>query len=80
MLKVLLRRDHKVEVVVFIQSYILGSSSPLFKTTVPGNIDACQGAVESKQRRSFRSWSQSSSYRSKDGGRTNSEWRLYNWG
>lgn len=71
MLKALLRRDHKVEVVVFLRSYVLGSSSPLFKTTVLENIDACQGAVESKQWRSFRSWSQSSSYRSKDGDRTN---------
>lgn len=59
MCQVLLRRDRKVEVVSFPQSNVLGSNSPLFKNTVWGNLDAFQGAVESKQR-SFRSWSQSS--------------------
>ena len=54
--KVLLGRDHKVEVVVFSsESNVLGSDSPLFKTTVPGNIDAWQGVVESRRQSSFRS-------------------------
>lgn len=69
--KVLLGRDHKVEVVVFSsESDILRSDSLLLKTTVPGNTDAWQGAVESRQQRSPKSWGPRGTQRSKSQGRT----------